>query len=218
MAGSPKPRSAETAFVSEVFHSLSQPLTALHCSLDLALRRDRTLKQLRASVRAALDNAERLRQRLLLARALNDAIDPGDLSHGTDLSKLLGQLCEDMLPLFESAGQRLQLSGDGGSLLVRADETRLKQALFCFVEYLFRYSPAGALLNISFAVVNEQQAEILIDTAACLPLSPEDDGSASPYSCEIELVRRTFRAPGGEFDLLGCESGRSIWRATLPLA
>ena len=213
--GDPETESAEAALISEVFHSLSQPLTALHCSLDLALRRDRTLKQLRASVQIALDNAERLRQRLLLVRALNDAVDPGDLSQPTDLSTLLRELGEDMRPLFESVGQKLELHVDRDPLLVRGDSTRLAQALFCLLEYLFRYSPQTALLAIHLTHT-EQKADICIDTAACLPVGPADDASATPYSCEIELVRRSFRAAGGEFDLVNCDSGRSVWRATLP--
>ena len=65
-------------FAANVFHDLSQPLTALHCSLELALARDQTIEEFRASVEAALHNAERLRQRLLLLRELSDADDPGD--------------------------------------------------------------------------------------------------------------------------------------------
>jgi len=213
-----KAESAEAAFISEVFHSLSQPLTALHCSLDLALRRDRTLKQLRASVQTALDNAERLRQRLLLVRALNDAADPGDLSQAIDLSALLRELAEDMLPLFQSAGQKLELHVCCEPRLVRGDSTRLTRALFCFLEYLFRYSPQGALLAIHLNHNERQQAEIRIETAACLPVAPADEASASPYSCEIEFARRSFRAAGGEFELLSCDAGQSVWQATLPLA
>ncbi len=74
--------------VSEVFHNLSQPLTALHCELELALRRDRTVEELRSSIQAALEDAARLRQRLLLVRALSDAADPGDLSQPTELCEL----------------------------------------------------------------------------------------------------------------------------------
>ncbi len=92
------------ALISEVFHNLSQPLTALHCELELALRRDQTVEELRGSVQAALEDAERLRQRLLLVRALNDASNPGDLSQPTELCELFRQLHEDMLPLFALGG------------------------------------------------------------------------------------------------------------------
>ena len=44
------------SFVSEVFHNLSQPLTALQCSLELSLFRDQTIDELRTSVETALQN------------------------------------------------------------------------------------------------------------------------------------------------------------------
>ncbi len=64
----------------EIFHSLSQPLTALICSLELSLSCDRTIEELRATVQAALENAERLRRRLMFLRELTDADGPGDSS------------------------------------------------------------------------------------------------------------------------------------------
>ncbi len=207
------------ALISEVFHNLSQPLTALHCSLELALRRDRTVEELRGSVQSALEDAERLRQRLLLVRALSDAADPGDLSQPTEVCELFRQLHEDMLPLFASAGQKFELELECGAVLVRANQARLTRALFAFVEYLFRHSAEGAVLIVRVQVVAGAQADIRISAATCLPIAPSVDGTASiPYSCEIEMARRSLRAVGGEFALLSCGGDESVWRATLLLA
>ncbi|MGA2903663.1 MAG: hypothetical protein ABSD98_07520 [Candidatus Korobacteraceae bacterium] len=212
-------RGHDQAFVSEVFHNLSQPLTALHCSLELALRRDRTVEELRGSIQATLEDVERLRQRLLLVRALSDASDPGDLSQPTDLTGLLRELQQDMLPLFASAGQEFQLELECGLVLVRGNRTTLMRALFAFVEYLFRYSREGAVLTIGIPVPAGRQADIRITAATCLPVAPSADGtSAAPYSCEIEMVRRSFRAADGEFTLLSASADQSVWRASLPLA
>lgn len=206
------------ALVSEVFHNLSQPLTALHCSLELALRRDRTVEELRGSVQAALEDAERLRQRLLLVRALNDASDPGDLSQPTEMSGLFRQLHEDMLPLFASDGQKFELELECGVVRVRANQARLMRALFAFLEYLFSHSAEGAVLTIQVRVL-AGQADIRIRAATCLPVAPSADGRvATPYSCEIEMARRSFRAVDGEFALVSSGDDESVWRATLPLA
>jgi len=207
----------EAAFISEVFHSLSQPLTALHCTLDLALERDRTLPQLRASVQSALDNAERLRQRLLLVRALNDAGGSEQAHEPVDLGVLLGELSEDFLPLFESAGRKFELEIRREHPLVRANRVRLTRALFAFVEYLFRYLPEGALLSLCLDG-SEDQAEIRIQSASCLPLGPEEGNFTLPCSCETELVRRTLVAAGGDFRLVLCEADRNVWLGTLPWA
>ena len=211
-------RKLNGALVSEVFHNLSQPLTALHCELELALLRDHTVEELRGSVQSALEDAERLRQRLLLVRALSDASDPGDVSQPTDLTCLFRQLHEDMLPLFASAGQKFEVELERGAVLVRANQMRLMRALFAFVEYLFRHSAEGAVLAIRVQI-NAGHADIGISAATCLPVAPSADGTAAtPYSCEIEMARRTFRAVDGEFALVSAGADESVWRATLPLA
>jgi len=47
-------------FVSDVFHALSQPLTALRCSLELALIQDGDAKTFRVALEEALKQAERV--------------------------------------------------------------------------------------------------------------------------------------------------------------
>lgn len=215
-AGAPDGKFSEAAFLSEVFHSLSQPLTALYCTLDLALECDRTVEQLRASVQSALDNAERLRRQLLLTRALKDAADPGELAEPVDVCALLRELGDDMLPLFESTGRELAIHIGVEGLLVRADKRRLTQALFTFLEYLFRYLPEGATLSVFLNRGTVGRAEIRIASPSCLPVGP-DCGEYGSRSCETELVRRTFLAVNGEFELTSCDSGRSLWLGTLPL-
>ena len=207
----------QRAFVSEVFHNLSQPLTALHCSLDLALDRDRTVPDLRASIQNALEDAERLRQRLLLVRALSDAADPGDLSQPTDLAELLRELQQDMLPLFESGGIKLVMKISRDRIMVRGNKRRLMQALFCFLEYLLRYAKTGAALTVQLRPA-AKQATITITASAYLPIAPATNETvAVPYSCEIEMANRSFRAAAGEFTLVSVVSDQTVWRGTLLL-
>ncbi len=211
------PINSESNFISEVFHDLSQPLTALHCTLDLALRQDRSFEQLRASVQSALDNAERLRQRLLLLRALKEAELPDQTAELIDLKTMLHELGDDIRPIFESTGKRLDIYIAEDLTLVRAAPGRLYQALFAFVEYLYRYLPAGEKLTIRLNRNRAGLGEIRIESGSCLPASPDGGRHSSPYSCEIELVRRTFLAADGAFELIGCNPEGSVWSATLPL-
>lgn len=185
-------------FISEVFHHLSQPLTALHCSLELALCRDETAEELRGSVVEALQCAERLRQRLLLVRGLNDADDTGDLSQSIDLASLFNELCDDLLPLYDSANKRLVLTMKSEGLKIRGDRARLTQALFCFLEYLFRHSREGESVTIDIGPGESNHVNIHIAAPACLPgKSPSQKEFSPQYACEVELARRTFRALGG---------------------
>ncbi|HZP24308.1 MAG TPA: hypothetical protein VFB04_12720 [Terriglobales bacterium] len=215
MDGTADRKHAESAFISEVFHSLSQPLTALHCGLDLALQCDRTFEELRASIQTALDNTERLRQRLLLIRALNDLVDSDAAADVIDLSALLRELYEDLLPLFEAAGRRLEVGATSGPLLVRADKIRLARALFVFVEYLYRYLPEGGLVGMHLDC-DQGRAALGIKAQSCLPVGPERD-SAAP-ACELELLRRTLVAAGGEFGPISNTPDCREWLATLPAA
>jgi signal transduction histidine kinase len=213
----PHDRERQREFVSEVFHTLSQPLSALHCSLDLSLRRDQTAADLRNSLEAGLRSAERLRERLLLLRALDDALDPGDVSRSIDLGDLLRDLHEDLLPLFESTGRTFHLDLSAGSLQVRADKIKLRASLFCFLEYLFRHCSEGEALRIE---VNSEAktASVRISAATCLPVGPDGNGVTLPHACEVELASRTLRAAGGTFRLVSSVPGASVWLATLPIA
>lgn len=209
---------ANQSFISEVFHDLSQPLTALHCSLELALDYDNTLEQLRASVQTALENAQRLRERLLLVRALADAADPGDLSQPTDLVELLNDLLDGLRPVFGASGVEITMQTEAQAIVVHGNKARLQQALCCFLQYLLRYDYESGKIIIYASAVKEQ-AQIKITAAGSLPvgvpLAPHDD--PEPYSCEAEMARRTFRAAGGEFALACYRPEASVWYATLDL-
>ncbi|MFZ1136928.1 MAG: hypothetical protein WB561_19755 [Terracidiphilus sp.] len=66
--------------ISEVFHGMTQPLTALECGLELSLRYDKSNAQFRARVRAALESAQLLHQRVVELRQLLEAANPNDHS------------------------------------------------------------------------------------------------------------------------------------------
>ena len=204
----------EHNFVSDVLHKLSQPLTALHCSLELSLARDQTSQDFRASVEAALQNAERLRQRLLLLRELSDADDPGDMSAPVALQRLLQELQEDLLPVFESIGGRLDV--DCGPVVVRGNTAKLTRAFFYLMEYLLRSSSQPSL---SVAVEKVKGCvEVKVTTQASSAAVSSDDLSGAIPSGEVEIARRTLRAAGGDLALVVSATGQSVWTASLPLA
>ena len=206
----------QRSLTHDIFHTLSQPLTALQCSLELALIRDRTSEEFRASVEAALENTERLRQSFLLLRELNDADDPGDISAPVELRQILLELGEDFLPVLESAGGQLDVSCD--RVLVRGNSAKLRQAFFYLIEYLL-----GALARPNLSVVVEQRKEATVEVRMAFP-SPGSTARAGESRCEpvsageVEIARRTFQAVGGDLALVasGCE--QSIWIASLQLA
>ncbi len=177
------------------------------------------MEELRSGIQTALENAERLRQRLLLVRALAAAFDAGDLVQPTDLAELFRDLHRDMLPLFAASGVGLELDIDRYPILVRGNKDRLLQALFCFLEYPLRYARTGNTIAIRVAA-SGKQAEVVIHADSSLPIGNSAESPAgidpTPYSCEIEMARRSFRAPGGEFALTSYRPDATVWRATLP--
>ena len=206
----------DPAFLSEVFHELSQPLTALHCSLELSLRRDQSVDELRSSIQAALENAERLRQRLVFMRGLKETFDLGGSNQIDDLRELLCELRDDMLPLFEAATRGFEVAPGDQPITVRGERGRLMRGLFYFVEYLFRYAPEKSTTVIE-ARVAHGRAELRISSQSRLPVAHLDGRSADPYSCELEMVRQTFRAAGGDFERISGDACHHVWLATLPL-
>jgi hypothetical protein len=198
-------------FASSVFHDLSQPLTALHCSLELALLRDQSIEELRSSVEGALQNAERLRQRLLLLRELSDADDPGEVAAPLALDRLLHQLCEDMLPLFESAGRCVQLTCEPVQVL--ANQEKLMRGFFYLLEFLLRCASPGRGLGLHGKRTGQQQMEICLE--GCGP-NPSADCFEPDWSGELEIARRTFRAIGGDLMWMASAGLPGVWMVRLP--
>jgi hypothetical protein len=202
-------------FASNVFHDLSQPLTALHCSLELALLQDQTIEEFRASVEAALGAADRLRQQLLLLRELHDADDPGDTSTPLALDRLLQQLREDMLPLFGSAARSFNLTCE--SVRVPANDAKLERGFFYLLEFLLRCDSPGQALIMRGERTSQQQVEIRIaGCGASANSGPSDDRSQPDWSGELEIARRTFRAIGGDLVWMSPDGFPSTWIVRLP--
>jgi signal transduction histidine kinase len=207
---------AQRSLVSDVFHELSQPLTALQCSLELSLLRDQTSEEFRSSVEAALQNADRLRQSLLLLRELSDANDPGDTSVPVELQRLLKDLQEDFLPVFESVGGPFDVACD--PVQVRGNAAKLNRAFFYLIDHLLR-GTAGASLSVCVEQTNRRWVEINMTFSGTGSTGvSEDDLSESASAGGVDIARRTFRALGGDLAFVESNGGPGVWIASLPLA
>jgi len=190
----------QSTFVSDVLHKLSQPLTAMQCSLELSLVRDRTAEEFRASVEAALQNAERLRQNLLLLRELSDADDPGDVSTPVQLHALLQEFQQDFLPVCESAGGFFRV--DCSPQRVRGNAAKLRRAFFYLLEYLLRSSQRRSL-DVTAQPVSGRSVEIRMSFSGVKLAAVPTNDSDSTATGELEIARRTFRAAGGDLVING---------------
>lgn len=188
---------ADRDFLYHVFHLLSQPMTALQCALELALIGNGGPDELRSSVEYALENAERVRTRLLLVRELADASDAGDISRPVELEEVLLQALEQLQPLLESAGRVpvLQLV----RVFVVGDRCNLLRAFLYLLESLvvvggaasLWLEPAGESVMVHVTGVRHEALS----------------GERIKICPEIEIARRTFEAVGGTLSLSAMPDG-----------
>ena len=136
----------ERAFVSDLFHAISQPLTVLECGLEVSLRRDKTAAQFRDRVETALAAAKLLHQRLLEARVLQDAASLATRCRPVAIASVLLQLREDLLPVAKSAKVKLAVRCE--SAMVHGNEARFRNGFFHLFEFLLHNCPRHNTVTI----------------------------------------------------------------------
>jgi hypothetical protein len=189
-------RHPERAFVSDLFHAVSQPLTALECGLELSLRRDKSAAEFRTRVETALVNAKLLHRRLLEARALQDATEPGDTSLPIAVKGLLLQLQEDLLPVAKSARVKLDVKCE--TAMVRGNETRLRNGFFYLLEFLLRTCPTNHRVSLRAQRVSLSAFEVSFKHCASARIeTPDSTPAADPSDLSLRIAQRTFQAAGG---------------------
>ena len=137
----------ERTFVSDASHELRTPLAILKTELELAMRAGRSPEELRAAVRSAAEETDRLSQLaedlLVIARS-----DQGRLP--VRLAELdVAALLDDVARRFEArareGGATLEIEAPPG-LVVAADPLRLEQALGNMVDNALRHGGRGIAL------------------------------------------------------------------------
>ena len=197
----------ELAFVSDLFHAVSQPLTALECGLELSLRRDKTAAQLRTRLETALVNAKLLHRRLLEARALQDAREPGDTRLPVAVERLLLQLQEDLLPVAKSAKVTLEVTCK--TAMVHGNEARLRNGFFYLFEFLVRTCPTNLRVSIHAQRVSLTIFEISFTNCDSTRIETrESTRAADPADLSLRIAQSTFQATGGDLVLTQDQSGQ----------
>jgi hypothetical protein len=208
---------SDRAYVSEFFHSVSQPLTALQCGLELSLRQDKTVRQFRARLKTALGAAQLLHQKLLEARALQDATEPGDTSRPVALQDLLSQLREDFLPIAKSA--KLGLDVRCETAMVHGNEARLRNGLFHLLDFLVRTCPMRRTIRVRqqsapAGTVQLSFSNYEMNGSGCLAATPV----AGPADLGFQIAQRTIQAAGGDLVVTWNQRGQFAGYMRLLLA
>ncbi len=201
---------------SDLFHELSQPLTNLCCSLELALLQSPTTEEYTQIVSQALLQAEKASGLATAIRELLDAGHPGEKADVLDLSHATGDAVDDLLPVAESAGVEITYLPQP-ACPVWFDPHRLRQGLFHLLGSLIGMGAHGSVLRIELEASGPQ-------TVLALKLSAIADniGESEPQPdrellqrLELGLSRAIFEAAGGVFSVER-GSGSMFVRVSLP--
>ena len=199
--------SGENGFVAEVLHDLSQPLTALECGLELSLRQDKTVAELRNRMETLLEAAQLLRRRVLELRALQDAADAGNTTVPVAIDGLLECLREEFSPVAELAQIGLEVKCRPARAYGNAE--RLRNGFFHLLEALLRQCPSGGSVTLTGTR----------SSASLMELTFRISGGIEPIAARRDLdwriAERTFVAAGGRMDLLPAEAGAVAGVVTL---
>lgn len=168
--------------LEQLLHALNQPLTGLQCSMEVALAGPRTPEQYVQGLHEGLELTERMRA---LVEGLREVVDGEKEKHEEpemntiDLKTLLREVVDDLEPVAEAKGVRIELDWTGAfSLALNAGRRRLGTVVFRIVESAIGLADAGSVLQIEAGGVtngdntNKDEAWIRLEWLA------ESSGSA----------------------------------------
>jgi heavy metal sensor kinase len=170
-------------FTADAAHELRAPLTLMRTQVEIALRRERTPGEYRASHQALLEEIERLtrlaEQLLLLARADAGALEPR--FQALDLPELLEGVVERWRPAALERGLSLvsELPMQGS---VRADPELLRRLLDNLLDNAIRHTPPGGTVRLTAG-----------GTGVRWLIAVEDTGSGVPPELRSRIFERFTR-------------------------
>ena len=176
--------------LSHVFHLISQPMTALQCSLEFALNAQDDPRECRTWLEAALENSERLRCRLSLAREMVDADDPVSPADTVELRSALQQALNEVEPLFETCQAAPQLSCP--QVEVAGDRSRLMRA---FLYLLAQLSASNAPASYTPELRVQREGEWI--EVRFLRFVLRGNSSKGELTSQLEIAKKIFESAGG---------------------
>ena len=210
----------ERRFVADASHELRTPLALLKAELELALRRPRSADELRAAVRSAAEETDRLillaENLLLVARSDQDVlglriepVDVGELAHAT----------ADRFAERASSEHRLVAVDVLPGIEVRADRLRLEQALRNLVDNALGHGQGTVTIRARAA--GEATELHVLDEGRGFPpdvaaraferFSRGDDRSRSGSGLGLAIVDAVAQAHGGAAGIAENGKGADVW-------
>ena len=224
-------RSRQTGptFLAAICHHLSQPLTALHGSLELGLRRRGSAAEYRTSLEDALEQADRLLRLIRSLQELAESENSDTVAENVLFSVLVREVTEDLGLLAKARGLSLSVQCEG-DLYVSANSLRLQQAIFEVIGNAIEYSPARGTVRVSLSCSHGDACLTISDEGPGVP--PEErDRLFDPFyrrrpttqaneenGLGLVIPKRILEALGGTIQVESEVGQGTCFRIRLPLA
>jgi two-component system OmpR family sensor kinase len=168
--------------IRDLGHDLRTPITAMRAGVEVALRIERTPDEYRRVLASALEDIDRL---ILISDALVllGRLESGELTPNTapiDAWLVAGQAVGRAQQ--RAGARRFMLAESESEVLVCADPRLLSTVLDQLLDNAMRYTPPGATVEVSAAVIREE-VELVV----------EDDGPGVPEDLRPHLFERFYR-------------------------
>jgi hypothetical protein len=191
--------SGDESLLPELLHALSQPLTALRCSLELTLLQPRDSDEYRKRLKESLSLAEEVTTLTGGIRELLDTEKRRAVNSRIDFSKLLRMTFREFSPLAldKQLGFALSCSPE---VEILGGEFPISRALFYLLDFMVSMSKAGDELAVR---LGSEDAEVnltfeLTDGKEHESSRQRSKGCAAAKTYLAFLIaRRTFEMEGG---------------------
>jgi heavy metal sensor kinase len=181
-------------FAADASHELRTPLTALRAEGEVALRNARDAGELRQSIGAMLEEAQRLQDLvdslLILARAEAHAVPLQ--REPVSLGVLTREAVKSLRVLAEEKRQSLEVRV-GEELVLLSDASLLRQALLNVVHNAIRYTPAAGRISVRCEGRGGQAVVEVADTGE--GIAPEHQAKVFDRFYRVDKARS--RTEGG---------------------
>lgn len=188
-------------FTADASHEIRGPLTALRGELDLALKRERSPAEYRATLERCREEVIRLTRMAsdLLTLARSEAgLTPQDQAE-VDLRLVAERVIGRFQATAEERGVRFAVHGP--ATVVRGDPSMLERIVSNLVDNAVKHSPAGGTVTLE------------IDPAGSPGLTVRDQGQGVADADQLHLFNRFFRGDTHPRDAASTGLGLAIAKA-----